>query len=144
MHGALSTNNHEAVRGAAVNGLGIGLLPEYQVVDDVLAGRLRRVLPNHTSEALPAYLVYPSRRHLPPRTRVVIDFLIDEVRRIRSRKTGVTPAPLVLLPGDGLMDGARIPFGTTGDLAHGNSPHGVQAKGRCEHRPHDPTQDLFA
>ena len=61
MQGALSTNNHEAVRGAALSGLGIALLPEYQVVDDVTAGRLRRVLPDYTSEALPAYLVYPSR-----------------------------------------------------------------------------------
>jgi DNA-binding transcriptional LysR family regulator len=87
VHGALSTNNHEAVRGAALEGLGIALLPEYQVVDDVLAGRLRRILPDYTSEALPAYLVYPSRRHLAPRTRVVIDFLIEEVRRLRARRT---------------------------------------------------------
>ena len=82
-----SSNNHEAVRRAALHGLGIALLPEYQVVDDVRAGRLRRVLPDYTSEALPAWLVYPSRRHLPPRTRVVIDFLIQEVRRIRARRT---------------------------------------------------------
>jgi hypothetical protein len=91
----LSTNNHEAVRAAALGGLGIGLLPEYQAIDDIEAGRLRRVLPDYTSEALPAYLVYPSRRHLPPRTRVVIDFLIEEVHRLRSRRAdGVaTPCP---------------------------------------------------
>ena len=87
MHGPLSTNNHEAVREAALGGLGIALLPEYQVVADVAAERLHRVLPDHTSETLPAYLVYPSRRHLAPRTRVVIDFLIEEVHRIRSRRT---------------------------------------------------------
>jgi DNA-binding transcriptional LysR family regulator len=87
VRGALSTNNHEGVRAAALGGLGIALLPEYQVVDDVEAGRLRRVLPEYTSEALPAYLVYPSRRHLAPRTRVVIDFVIDEVRRLRARRT---------------------------------------------------------
>jgi DNA-binding transcriptional LysR family regulator len=85
--GMVTTNNHEAVRAAALGGLGIGLLPEYQVVDDVDAGRLKRVLPEHTSETLPAYLVYPSRRHLAFRTRVVIDFLIEEVHRLRSRKT---------------------------------------------------------
>jgi DNA-binding transcriptional LysR family regulator len=87
VHGALSTNNHAAVRGAALGGLGIALLPEYQVVDDVLGGRLQRVLPDFTSEALPAFLVYPSRRLLAPRTRVVIDFLVEEVRRLRSRRT---------------------------------------------------------
>jgi DNA-binding transcriptional LysR family regulator len=86
VRGPVSTNNHEAARVAALHGLGIALVPEYQAVDDIEAGRLRRVLPDHTSEALPAYLVYPSRRHLAPRTRVVIEFLTDEVRRLRSRR----------------------------------------------------------
>jgi DNA-binding transcriptional LysR family regulator len=87
VHGPLSTNNHAAVRRAAIGGLGIALLPEYQIVDDIEVGRLLRVLPEYTSETLPAYLVYPSRRHLAPRTRVVIDFLIEEVHRLRSRRS---------------------------------------------------------
>jgi DNA-binding transcriptional LysR family regulator len=139
VHGALSTNNNEAVRGAAVSGLGIALLPEYQVVEDVLAGRLRRVLPDHTSGPLPAYLVYPSRRHLPPRTRVVMDFLIDDVRRLRSRRAIVDTPSLVLLPRDGAKDGERAQF-TVGD----DQASAVQAKGRCEHRPHASPQDLVA
>lgn len=102
--GAVSTNNHEAVRGAAVGGLGIALLPEYQVVDDVMAGRLRRVLPDYTSEPLPAYLVYPSRRHLAPRTRVVKKFLVEEVRRIRDRRTEI-PRPAATT-----ITGTVIPF----------------------------------
>jgi hypothetical protein len=93
VQGALSTNNHAAVRGAALGGLGIALLPEYQIVDDVRAGRLQLVLPEYTSEPLPAYLVYPSRRHLAPRTRVVIDFLIEEVQRLRSRRTKAAKPP---------------------------------------------------
>jgi DNA-binding transcriptional LysR family regulator len=110
VQGMLSTNNHEAVRAAALGGLGIGLLPEYQAVDDVEAGRLWRVLPEYASEALPAYLVYPSRRHLAPRTRVVIDFLIDEVHQLRSRRTD-SPSPG--LPGQPItisMDGANVPY----------------------------------
>jgi DNA-binding transcriptional LysR family regulator len=88
VRGAVSTNNHEAVRGAALDGLGIALIPEYQAVDAVHAGRLQRVLPDYASEALPAFIVYPSRRHLAPRTRVVLDFLAAEVRRLRSRRIG--------------------------------------------------------
>ena len=95
VQGALSTNNHAAVRSAALGGLGIALLPEYQIVDDVRDGRLQLVLPDYTSEPLPAYLVYPSRRHLAPRTRVVIDFLIEQVQRIRSRRTRASKAPEV-------------------------------------------------
>jgi DNA-binding transcriptional LysR family regulator len=91
----VSTNNHEAVRGAALSSLGIALLPEYLVVDDIRQGTLENVLPAYSAETLPAYVVYPSRHHLAPRTRVVIDFLIEEVRRLRA---GVArPVPPVLL-----------------------------------------------
>jgi len=116
VQGALSTNNHAAVRGAALGGLGIALLPEYQIVDDVRTGRLQLVLPDYTSEPLPAYLVYPSRRHLAPRTRVVIDFLIEEVQRLRSRRTKVAKSTevhsehdRVALPSNVTMDlGRRV------------------------------------
>jgi len=110
VHGALSTNNHEAVRGAALGGLGVALLPEYQVVDDVEAGRLWRVLPDYTSEILPAYLVYPSRRHLAPRTRVVIDFLIEEVHRLRSRRTEDAMAEMISRNAAMPAQGGMVPF----------------------------------
>jgi DNA-binding transcriptional LysR family regulator len=116
VRGKMSTNNHEAVRAAALGGLGISLLPEYLIVDDVQAGRLRRVLPEYTSEKLPAYLVYPSRRHLPGRTRAVIDFLIDEVRLLRSRRSDGTarahalPDPAILPPMVTSGTGGIVPF----------------------------------
>jgi DNA-binding transcriptional LysR family regulator len=109
VRGQVSTNNHEAVRTAVLGGLGISLLPEYMVVDDVAAGRLHRVLPDYTSEKLPAYLVYPSRRHLPGRTRVVIDFLIDEVRQIRARRTEEV-VPVVALPDVATRSGGTVTF----------------------------------
>jgi DNA-binding transcriptional LysR family regulator len=96
VRGVLSTNNHEAVRGAALNGLGIAFLPEYLVVDDLLAGRLERVLPGYGSETSPAYLVYPSRQHLAPRTRVVIDFLTEEVQRLRAGRAEYPRLPSLL------------------------------------------------
>jgi DNA-binding transcriptional LysR family regulator len=91
VRGVVSTNNHEAVRNAALNGLGIALLPEYLVADDLGAGRLEHVLPEYGSETAPAYVVYPSRQHLAPRTRVVIDFLIEEVRRLRACRAESLP-----------------------------------------------------
>ena len=91
VHGVVSTNNHEAVRGAALNGLGVALLPEYLVADDIRTGGLVRVLPRYGSETSPAYVVYPSRHHLAPRTRVVIDFLIAEVQRLRAGRTRPLP-----------------------------------------------------
>jgi len=139
VNGALSTNNHEAVRAAAITSQGIGLIPEYQVVDDVLAGKLRRVLPEYSSEALPAYLVYPSRRHLPPRTRVVMDFLIEDVRRIRARELPAITHPAMTPHGQHRVDGTRTPL-----IMAADSPLSVQAKGRCEHRPTNSPQNLVA
>jgi DNA-binding transcriptional LysR family regulator len=128
VQGALSTNNHAAVRSAALGGLGIALLPEYQVVDDVRAGRLQLVLPDYTSEPLPAYLVYPSRRHLAPRTRVVIDFLIEEVQRLRSRRA--TAMKSMAVPQIG-----ALPSSENMALAAVTSPSGTNEVGRRGRRP---------
>jgi DNA-binding transcriptional LysR family regulator len=122
VNGSLATNNHEAVRSAALAGLGIGLVPEYQIVDDVDAGRLRRVLPDYASESLPAYLVYPSRRYLALRTRAVIEFLIEEVNQLRSRRS------------------RSVPLLTVSPETEARPPSGVSAlqtkdQGRRNHRP---------
>ncbi len=106
VHGVVSTNNHEAVRNAAVNGLGIALLPEYLVVDDLRAGRLEHVLSDHGSETAPAYVVYPSRQHLAPRTRTVIDFVIEEVRRLRAGRAECVPLSPLLLTEAGFLTAA--------------------------------------
>jgi DNA-binding transcriptional LysR family regulator len=92
VHGGISTNNHEAVRGAALRGLGIALVPEYLAADDMRKGGLVRVMPEYSSETSPAYIVYPSRRHLAQRTRVVIDFMFQEVHRIRSTRADSGPS----------------------------------------------------
>jgi DNA-binding transcriptional LysR family regulator len=78
-------NNAEVVRQAALTGHGIALLPEPQVLDDILGARLYRLLPDYPTERTKAFLVYPSRRHLPPRTRVVIDFLVERFAAVGAR-----------------------------------------------------------
>ena len=80
--GAFLANDSEAVRRAARAGHGVALLPEIQLVDDLRAGRLFRLLEDYPSQQVPVHIVYPSRRHLAPRTRVVMDFLIDQMREI--------------------------------------------------------------
>jgi len=75
--GAFRVNNGDIAHRAALNGYGIALLPESQVVDDIRAARLYRVLPDYPSGREPVFVMYPSRRHLPPRTRVMIDFLVQ-------------------------------------------------------------------
>ena len=78
--GAFSANNSEAVHHAAVAGAGIAVLPHAFVADDLKSGRLYHILQDYPAESQPVHVVYPSRRHLPPRTRVVIDFLVREMQ----------------------------------------------------------------
>jgi DNA-binding transcriptional LysR family regulator len=80
-----SATNSEIVRQAALSGHGIALLPEPQVLDDILGARLYRLLPDYPTERTKIFLVYPSRRHLPPRTRVVIDFLVERFNEVGAR-----------------------------------------------------------
>lgn len=80
--GPLIANNTASINIAVRTGLGIALLPEIQAIDDLRAGRLFRLLSDYPSEFLPVHVVYPSRRNLAPRTRVVMDFLVEQMREI--------------------------------------------------------------
>ena len=51
-------------------------------MDDLRAGRLFRLLDDYPSQQVPVHIVYPSRRNLAPRTRVVLDFLMEQMREI--------------------------------------------------------------
>jgi len=73
--GGFRANNSEAVHQAALHGLGIALLPAYQVREDISAGRLRVLMPDWMAEPLMLHVAYPGPRHLPLRTRTVLDFL---------------------------------------------------------------------
>jgi DNA-binding transcriptional LysR family regulator len=85
VHSAFRSNNSLVVRQAALAGYGIALLSDPLTLTEIRAGRLYRLLPNYTAPRRQAFIVYPSRRHLAQRTRVVIDFLIQEYRQMDAR-----------------------------------------------------------
>lgn len=74
-----AANSVGLVRQATLGGLGIGFLPPMLVHDDLLAGRLVRLLPEWTTVSLPIYAVYPSRRHLAQKVRTFVDLLAARV-----------------------------------------------------------------
>jgi DNA-binding transcriptional LysR family regulator len=82
--GPLIANNSASINIAVRTGLGIASLPEIQVIDDLRAGRLYRLLNDYPSQLVPVHIVYPSRRNLAPRTRVVMDFLVEQTRETSS------------------------------------------------------------
>jgi DNA-binding transcriptional LysR family regulator len=83
--GALTATTSNVVRQAVLAGHGVGLLSEPLVHEDILGGRLRRLLPAYPTERSQLFLVYHSRRYLPPRTRVVIDFAIEQFKAVGDR-----------------------------------------------------------
>lgn len=78
--GSLVTNNEQVAMLMARQGHGIALLPDIRVIDDVRAGRLIRLLSDYHSRPVPLQILYPSRRNLAPRTRVVLEFMVQEIR----------------------------------------------------------------
>lgn len=83
--GSFRSNNTLVLRQAAVAGYGIALLGDPLTVDDIRSSRLYRLLPDYVTRRRPAYIVYPSRRHLAQRTRVVIDFLVEQFKSLENR-----------------------------------------------------------
>jgi DNA-binding transcriptional LysR family regulator len=74
--GRFCSNNGEVLCAAAVQGLGIALLPDFIADPALAAGRLTRVLPGHEPAPYTLYALYPSRRLVPARTRLFLDFLM--------------------------------------------------------------------
>ncbi|MGX1099708.1 LysR family transcriptional regulator [Amorphus sp. MBR-141] len=74
----LSTNSSEVVRETLLAGLGIALRSTWDVGPDLAAGRLKIVLPTYqASDRVGVYAIYPTRRFLPAKVRLFIDFLAD-------------------------------------------------------------------
>jgi len=85
VQGRFHANNAAIVRRAVLDGYGVAMVPEALIVDDVRTARLHRLLTDYQTERLPAFLLYPSRRHLPPRTRVVIEAIAREGAKVAAR-----------------------------------------------------------
>lgn len=72
---AMHTNNGDTARAAALAGRGIIWQPSFLIGEDLRAGRLVELLPGYRMPDIDVLAVYPSRRHLPAKVRVMIDFL---------------------------------------------------------------------
>jgi DNA-binding transcriptional LysR family regulator len=64
-----------AVRNAAIDGLGIAILPDHVCREALIAGKLAHVLPDWRGLQGIVHLVFTTRRGLPPSVRALIDHL---------------------------------------------------------------------
>jgi DNA-binding transcriptional LysR family regulator len=76
----LLVNNGEALRQAALAGLGILSQPEILLADDVSEKRLVRVLPTWSLPARPMHVVYVADRQATPKLQCFIDFVVKQFK----------------------------------------------------------------
>lgn len=75
--GRLQVNHGQALRMAALHGLGIVLQPAILLEADVRAGRLVRLLPAYELPSRPMSVVYLPDRYRSPRLRSFVDFMVE-------------------------------------------------------------------
>jgi DNA-binding transcriptional LysR family regulator len=78
--GRFRANSSEAIREAALAGLGVSLAPLWLFGPELREGRVVSLLEGWTPTALPIQLVFPTRRQVPVRVRAVVDHLAAEFR----------------------------------------------------------------
>jgi DNA-binding transcriptional LysR family regulator len=76
----LHTNNGETACAAALAGLGMILQPTFLVGEHLRQGRLIRLLPDYHVREIDLLAVYPSRRYVSAKVRVMVDFLVEAFR----------------------------------------------------------------
>jgi DNA-binding transcriptional LysR family regulator len=78
--GRFRSDSVEGICEAIRVGLGISRIPTWMFDTDIAQGRVRTILKDWQPPRIPIHAVYPSRRHLAPRVRAVIDFFVNEFR----------------------------------------------------------------
>lgn len=77
----VTANNSDLVLHTVLQGWGVAQMADFQIADHVAAKELVVTLADELPNDLGHYICYPSRRHLPARTRVFIDFMVAEFPR---------------------------------------------------------------
>ncbi|CAN7430223.1 LysR family transcriptional regulator [Rhizobacter sp. LjRoot28] len=78
-HPRMGTDSVFALIDGARRGLGVTLVSEWAVLDDLAGGRLVRLLPGWGASPLPISLVYPTRQLQPPRLRAFVALMREVV-----------------------------------------------------------------
>lgn len=72
------SNNTDLLRHCLLAGMGIAMRTSYTLGDDMVAGRVVRVLPDYQINQVAVRLVYPSRRLLSAKVRSFVDFMMAQ------------------------------------------------------------------
>ncbi|MBZ9762271.1 LysR family transcriptional regulator [Mesorhizobium sp. CA8] len=75
--GPIEVNSPIVARAAALSGLGFAMLPDFIAAPDVASGKLVTALDDRLMAGTGIFAVYPHRRYLPAKVRVLVDFLVQ-------------------------------------------------------------------
>jgi DNA-binding transcriptional LysR family regulator len=75
--GNLHANSGDALRAAAITGLGILYEPDFLLDSALRSGDLVRLLPGYTGAGGDIWAVYPSRRHLSLKVRLFVEHIAE-------------------------------------------------------------------
>jgi len=75
--GPIEVNSPLSTRAAALSGLGFAILPDFIAEPELKSGRLVPVLDDFLPTNGGIFAVYPHRRYLPAKVRVLVDFLVQ-------------------------------------------------------------------
>jgi len=81
----MRSNSGDTCLAAALHGQGIILQPSFLVGNAIKEGRLVEVLPDYRSIELGIYAVFPSRKFVVPKVRLLIDFLAVALADIQAK-----------------------------------------------------------
>ena len=76
--GTLASADGAVLREWALAGEGISCEAAWDVAEDLAAGRLVRLLPSHPMQGIELYVVFAPGNPVPPRIRLLVDFLTRE------------------------------------------------------------------
>jgi DNA-binding transcriptional LysR family regulator len=79
----IHTNSGDTCRAAALAHQGVILQPTFLVGDDLAAGTLVELMPAFRSIEIGIYAVYPTRKHVAPKVRALVDFLAGHFAQTR-------------------------------------------------------------
>lgn len=93
MKASIVVNSTDAYQAACLAGLGFIQAPVRGTRALVAAGRLVEVLPRHVPPPMPVSLLYPHRRHVPPRVQAMLQWLEQVVGAELAEPAAAAPAP---------------------------------------------------
>jgi DNA-binding transcriptional LysR family regulator len=75
----LVSNNPEVLLQAAINGVGVSIMPTFIASDAIRRGDLQTVLDGYEVRTFDIYAIYASRHYLPAKIKVFVDFLKEKI-----------------------------------------------------------------